>query len=198
MNIRSVTGFLSLADPLDDAPIRALGDLVRAARDEFARARFPVQTARLATQPFPEIAPTDLKQFARDLEAACKANGIDYAALGAVRADHRLAPLDVIDDIPGALIATENIFASAQIASHEAGINLGAILATARVMRALADAIPAGFGNFRFAALANCPPHSPFFPVAYHHGNAPAFALAVEGAPLAVEASAIQFSISRH
>ena len=188
MNIRSVTGFLALTDPLDDAPIRALGDLVRAARVEFDQAGFPVQTARLATQPFPEIAPADLKRFARDLEAACKSNAIDYAALGAARADHRLAPLETIDEISGALAATENIFASAQIASREAGINLGALLATARAMRALADAIPAGFGNFRFAALANCPPHSPFFPVAYHHGNAPAFALAVEGAPLAVDA----------
>ena len=188
MNIRSVTGFLSLTDPIPADSLRALGDLVRAARADFSTAGFPVQTARMATQPFPEIAPNDLTQFARALEAASKAHGIDYAALGAARADHRLAPLDVIEDIPAALRATENVFASVQIASHESGINLGAILATARVIRALADTTPDGFGNFKFAALANCQPHAPFFPVAYHHGNAPAFALAVEGAPLAVDA----------
>ncbi|MEW5719370.1 MAG: DUF711 family protein, partial [Chloroflexota bacterium] len=43
-------------------------------------------------------------------------------------------------------------------------------------------------GNLRFAALANVPPHSPFFPAAYHDGGAPAFALATEAAPLAVDA----------
>ncbi len=188
VNIRSLTGFLALSDPIADSAFHALRDLVRAARDEFGKAGFPIQTARVATQPVPEIAPRDLTQFARDLEAACKANGIDYASLGAVRADHRLAPLDLIEDIPAALQATENVFASVQIASRESGINLRAVSAAARVIHSLAHSIPDGLGNFRFAALANCPPHSPFFPVAYHHGSAPAFALATEGAPLALDA----------
>ncbi len=188
MNIRSITGFLSLTDPLPAAALHALGDLTRAAREEFARTGFPIQTTRVATQPAPEIAPRDLTRFARDLQAACQAAGIDYAALGAVRADHRLAPLDLIDEIPAALQATENIFASVQVASRESGINLRAVSAAARVVRTLADASTDGLGNFRFAALANCPPHSPFFPAAYQHGSEPAFALATEGAPLALDA----------
>lgn len=188
MNIRSITGFLSLMDPLPDSSLHALRDLARAARDDFSRAGFPIQTARVATQPISEIAPRDLVQFARALQTACQANEIDYASLGAPRADRRLAPLDLIDAIPAALAATETVFASVQIASRESGINLRAVDATARVIRALADSIPDGFGNFRFAALANCSPHSPFFPVAYQQGREPAFALATEGAPLAVEA----------
>ena len=187
MNLRSITGFLSLADPLTPSALHPLRDLVHAARDEFARAGLPIQTARLATQPVTEIAPRDLTQFARDLQAACQASGLDYASLGAPRADHRLAPLELIDEIPAALAATENIFASVQFASHENGINLRAITATARAIRTLSDLKPDGFGAFRFAALANCPPHSPFFPVAYHQGDQPAFALATEGAPLAVQ-----------
>jgi uncharacterized protein (UPF0210 family) len=142
----------------------------------------------LATQPIPEIAPPDLTAFARALEAACKASGIQYVSLGAPRADHRLAPLELIDEIPGALAATEDVFASVQIASFESGINLRAIEATARAVRTLADLRPDGFGNFRFAALANVPPGSPFFPAAHHRGNAAAFAVGTEGAPLAVQA----------
>ena len=188
MNIRSITGFLSLADPIPDSAFQGLSDLARAARDEFAQAGFPIQTARVATQPFPEVAPRDLMQFARDLEAASKANGIDYASLGAVRGDHRLAPLDVIEEIPAALRATENVFASVQVASRENGINLRAVSAAARAIREIASTTQDGFGNLRFAALANCPPHSPFFPASYHTGNAPAFALATEGASLAVDA----------
>lgn len=183
MNLRSLTGFLSLADPLDDSPIRSFADLMRAGRDEFANAGFPLQTTRIATQPITEITPSDLSRFARDLQAACKANEIDYAALGAPRGDDKLA-----DTIPSALAATENVFASVQIAWRDQGISFGAIKSAARVIRQLADSIPDGFGNFRFAALANCPPHSPFFPVAYHDGSRPAFAIATEGATLAVEA----------
>src|SRR5690606_40032112 len=47
---------------------------------------------------------------------------------------------------------------------------------------------PDGFGNLYFAALANCPPGSPFFPAAYHRGGPPCFALAVESADLALHA----------
>jgi uncharacterized protein (UPF0210 family) len=188
MNIRSLTGFLSLADPIPDSAFHGLSDLVRAARSAFAQAGWPIQTARVATQPIPEIAPRDLTQFARELQAASQANGIDYASLGTVRGDHRLAPLDLVEEIPAALRATENVFASVQIASRENGINLRAVSAAARTIREIASTTQDGFGNLRFAALANCPPHSPFFPASYHTGSAPAFALATEGAPLAVDA----------
>jgi uncharacterized protein (UPF0210 family) len=183
MNLRSLTGFLSLTDPLDDSPVRAFGELVRAGRDQFAIAGFPLQTTRIATQPLTEIRPRDLSQFARDIEAASKSNGIDYAALGAPRGDDKIA-----DAIPAALTATESVFASVQITSRENGISFAAIQNAAHIICQLADAIPDGFGNFRFAALANCAPHSPFFPVAWHEGPQPAFAIATEGATLAVEA----------
>ena len=45
-----------------------------------------------------------------------------------------------------------------------------------------------GFANLRFAALANVPPGSPFFPAAYHDQNEPRFAIATEAADLAVDA----------
>ena len=214
MNIRSLTGFLALADPIPHSAFQRLSDLVGAARVEFAQAGLPIQTARVATQPISEIAPHDLTRFARDLQAACTAHGIDYASLGAVAADPgslspggstppgearrsetaSRAPLDLIEEIPSALRATEDIFASVQIATRENGINLRAVTAAARVIHSLANSTPDGFGNFRFAALANCPPHSPFFPVAYHAGKLdprsrePSFALATEGAPLALAA----------
>lgn len=183
MNLRSVTGFLNLTDPIRDSDFRALRDLTRAARENFAAAGFPVQTTRVSTQSLNEIEPRDLKQFARDFSAAAQANEIDYAALGALPGDHPL-----VDALPAALIATENVFGSAHIATRGGGINLPAISKSARVMRALADSSADGFGNLRFAALANCPAHSPFFPASYHDGGAPAFAIATEAAPLAVDA----------
>lgn len=182
MNLRSVTGFLNLTDPIRDSDFRALRDLIRAARENFPAAGFPIQTARISTQSLDKIAPRDLQQFARDFGAAARANEIDYAALGALPGDHPL-----VDTLPTALIATENVFGSTHIATRNS-INLPAISKSTRVIRALADSTADGFGNLRFAALANCPPHSPFFPASYHDNGAPAFAIATEAAPLAVDA----------
>ena len=45
--------------------------------------------------------------------------------------------------------------------------------AAARAVKALARDTADGFGNFRFAATASCPPAIPFFPSAYHAGGPP-------------------------
>lgn len=181
MNIRSLTGFLSLSESIQPSDLHAFSDLARAARDEFTTAGFPVQTTRVATQSIADIAPRSLPRFARELEAACQANEINYVSMGALPGDHVL-----IEYLAEAIAATENVFGAAHIASREGGINLKAITSSARVICQLASSTADGFGNLRFAALANCPPHSPFFPVAYHDDGSPAFALATEAAPLAV------------
>jgi len=62
------------------------------------------------------------------------------------------------------------------------------VRACAEIIERLAPQDPNGFANLYFAALANVPPGAPFFPAAYHVGDAPAFALALESADLAVEA----------
>lgn len=174
MNLRSLTGFLT-HDSLDETHLRALGDLIAA-----ARATLPLQTARLALSAPPRLGA--LTPWARELQAACQAHHIDYVALGALAGDDPL-----LDEIANVLANTDAVFASAHIANaHE--IDLTAIRRAARVMRQLAEITPQGFGNLRFAALANVPPHSPFFPAAYHDGGTPAFAFATEGAALAVQA----------
>ncbi len=45
---------------------------------------------------------------------------------------------------------------------------------------------PNGFANLQFAALANVPAGSPFFPAAYHDKDRPYFGIATESADLAV------------
>jgi uncharacterized protein (UPF0210 family) len=188
--IRSITTFVTLDDQLTDAPLRAAGEFSLAARTAFNAQGLTVQTTRLATQPLAQIfralpASGSLADFARALEAKIRAQDIQYAALGLVRADD---PPELAATIPAALAATENIFASIEIADHARGLDFRAINSAAQVMRTLADLLPDGFGNFRFAALANGSPHVPFFPVAYHEAGKPAFALAMQAANLAVDA----------
>lgn len=174
MNLRSITGLLT-----DDAnDLRAWRELSTA-----ARAALPIQTTRVA-RAFPtQLAPRELTRYAREVQTTCQAHAIDYASLGALAGAHPL-----MGALAPALAATETIFAAAHIASRDDGINLTAITNAARVIRQLADSTPEGFGNLRFAALANVPPHAPFFPAAYHDGGPRAFAFAAEAAPLAVNA----------
>jgi hypothetical protein len=74
------------------------------------------------------------------------------------------------------------------MAEARSGISLPAVRLCARTIHDLAPLTPEGFTNLRFAALANVPPGSPFFPAAYHGEDQPAFALATEAADLIVEA----------
>src|SRR5207249_10391573 len=55
--------------------------------------------------------------------------------------------------------------------------------AAGEAMGAIARSTRAGIGNFRFAAAANVPAGTPFFPVAYHRGS-DAVALGLESPPL--------------
>ena len=73
------------------------------------------------------------------------------------------------------------------------GASLEAIRAAAACVKALAAGTADGFGNLRFAAAANCPPHVPFFPASYYleddrNNGGPEFGLALEAADLAVQA----------
>src|SRR6266566_905345 len=57
------------------------------------------------------------------------------------------------------------------------------VTAAGDAMAAIARATPAGIGNFRFAAAANVPAGTPFFPVAYHSGS-DAVAIGLASPPL--------------
>ncbi len=90
--------------------------------------------------------------------------------------------------IPEALGATQNAFFGGMMTLPGGGVSLPAVRCCAEVIARAAPLSPDGFANLRFAALANVPAGSPFFPAAYHAGGEPAFALALQAADLAVEA----------
>jgi uncharacterized protein (UPF0210 family) len=92
--------------------------------------------------------------------------------------------------IPDAIAVTQNIFFSGVMADKKNGITMKAINACAQVIQKASMITGDGFGNLRFAALANVRAGAPFFPAAYHDGDEPAFAIATEAADLAVSAFA--------
>jgi uncharacterized protein (UPF0210 family) len=190
MNIRTVTCFIDPGFPLADDRFAAAGRSASEVKAALVEAGYTVQTTRLAMTPFPRVLGGDasrVQQLALDLEAACFVHKLDYATVGPARPGDGPA---MYRAIPEALGATEHVFASASIAEPSGLLSLPAVRWAAEVIQACSTLTPDGFGNLRFAALANVPPGSPFFPAAYHDGGAPAFAIGVEAADLAVTACA--------
>ncbi len=190
MKIRSITAFVEPGWPLDSGRLDAVAAAVADARTAYAQAGYEVQTTRLATTPFPDWLPELTEAAAVDaaqrLEAAALERDFGYVSLGPAR----LSTPASYAIIPAMLAATQAAFFSAELATREAGITTAALHAAAGVMQQAATLEDNGFANLRFAALANVPAGSPFFPAAYHGGGGPAFAIAPQAADLAVDAFA--------
>ncbi len=192
MKIRSITLLADIEPGADlslkgmfHQQLRRLGAFAREARRAFEGAGVEVQTLRLAGSFWPALlasagAERPAARAAR-LEEACRAEGFEYLSLGP-------AGTEGLPHVAEVLAATQTVFASAHVLDPLTGVIDGqAIRGAARVIRRAAQ-LEEGFANLRFAALANVPPGSPFFPSAYHRGGPPAFALATQAADLALDA----------
>jgi hypothetical protein len=188
MNIRALTGFVDPGWPLQARRIADLAACLHTAKARLEEAGYPVQTLRLATPPPAEmnrpVRPADRPEVARQIEAECFVHGIDYASLGPALIEEP----DGLAAVPEILGATENVFTSAIFCDPEAGLSLPAARGCAQAIRDVSRLSPDGFANLRFAALANVPPGTPFFPASYHRGGGMAIAAATEAAELAVDA----------
>jgi len=188
MNIRAITYFVDPAFPLSEERLRAAGKVTSEIKTALQDAGYAVQTVRLALPPFSRVLAGDagkVVRLAQDLEAACFINKIDAASLGPARPTD---PPEFFYAIPEAVGGTENVYAAALIADPMGGVSLPAVRLAAEVIHRIAALTPDGLSNQRFAALANVPAGSPFFPAAYHDGGSPLVSIGVEAADLAVSA----------
>ena len=188
MDIRTITLFDEFVCPPPADRLKILGGIGRTLKTALEAEGYPVQTIRLALGSAVQTAggnPARLAAAARELEAGCAAAGIDYATVGIACP---LDPGDFVDAIPDALAATTRIFAACMITDDTASIRTATARRAAETIRRCSTITPDGFGNLRFAALANVPPGVPFLPGAYHGGGPASLAIGVEAASLAVEA----------
>jgi uncharacterized protein (UPF0210 family) len=123
-------------------------------------------------------------ELAQSLEAEAVRLGFEYVSIGPALPG---VP-DSFAIIPEVLAAAGSVFASGLLTMGKRSIDLAAVRACAAIISRAAQISEDGFGNLRFASLANVPPGSPFFPAAYHGAVQPTFALALEAADLAVGA----------
>lgn len=201
MKIRSITYFCNPKFPLDENILQSAGKFLSQAKSAFEAGGYEVQTVRLATIPFPRLLGEknidELPKFSNQLAKAIKEAGILYASLGPALPESPRS----YQVIPEAIAASEDIFFSGAMTGiydgkpSESKIYMAAVKACADVIVKCAPLDPNGFANLRFAALANVHAGAPFFPAAYHDGDQPAFAIAVESADVAVNAFAGQPSL---
>jgi uncharacterized protein (UPF0210 family) len=185
MRIRSITTFVHPRCPISENVLQKAGIFARHAQSSFESSGYEVQTLRLATPPFPEyLSPEDMTRFIARLQMVAHSEGFEYVALGPAQTDKP----ESYTLIPELLGESSILFFSGHLTTPEGEVSLPAARACAEIIHRTAPLEKNGFANLRFTALANVGPWSPFFPAAYHHGEKPAFALAIEGADLAVEA----------
>ncbi|MDQ2766808.1 MAG: DUF711 family protein [Gemmatimonadota bacterium] len=185
IRIRTITAGVEMDHIGDRAAVeRALALLARA-RARFESAGYEVQTTRVAMPPV--LASLDAK--ARE---AALASIVDIDSLvsskGAVCSLGPVLTADRADPELGAwssemVKATKSTFFSLVIASYQGGVHARGAMAAAQVLHAVAGAVPNGKGSFRFAAAANIPAGTPFFPVGWHDGPA-SLAIGLESADL--------------
>ncbi|HEU0040522.1 MAG TPA: DUF711 family protein [Verrucomicrobiae bacterium] len=187
--IRAITAFINLDWHDYQRQIADTLKLLHRAQTTFESRGYQVQTIRIATQPFPEyIQGMNTEQavaFFKLVDALAEqqkfAMSIGPAMLNA---NDPASQADMLAEI---LANTKNLNASLVVAGED-GVRWGAIAAAARVMKKLETSTEHSQGNFRFAAIANVPPLTPFFPAAYHTGFGHQFAIALESAPVVAAA----------
>lgn len=187
MEIRAITYFASIYPDGVEYPMETARKLLSAALDTYEESGIRVQSRRFATQPFPQmgVAPDKLAELVSEIRIYASLHKIAYVSLGPIGANDDPA---YIDALPNVFAAAEGIFASVNIAHRTAGIDLGLLRRLARTIQHVSRITPDGLTNLYLGANANVGPGTPFFPAAYHDGGMDSFALAVEGADLAVEA----------
>jgi uncharacterized protein len=187
--IRTITAGINLKSTSDLQTVEAAISFLQRAKTKFQNQGYEIQTLRIATQPLGQYlngksrksALADLKkidQIVSDKNLVL--------SIGPVITDDRRDP-EFASWAVELVKETKSISFTVTVASPEAGVHSQAAVSAAEAIVAIAKATPGGEGNFRFAAAANCPAGTPFFPVAYHQGQE-SFSIGLETPALLQEA----------
>jgi uncharacterized protein (UPF0210 family) len=191
--VRTITAFVRLDTTQYKQQITDTLTMLRNAKARFELAGYEVETIRISTQPFPEYTRGMSKQamlaFFHDLDNLAKQENF-IASIGPALMSEKddAAQAVLLAEILG---LTNNLHGSIVVAGDD-GVHWKAVRAAADVMKYLEDHTDHSLGNFRFAAIANVPAYTPFYPASYHQGLGRQFAIALESADVVAAAMAVQ------
>lgn len=187
--IRAITAFINLDWHDYQRQIADTLKLLQRAQVTFESRGYQVQTIRIATQPFPQYIQGMKTQQAVDffklVDALAEQQKFSMS-IGPAMLNPNDPPSQA--DMLAEILANTKKLNGTVVVAGEDGVRWGAIGAAVRVMKKLEASTEHSQGNFRFAAIANVPPLTPFFPAAYHTGFGHQFAIALESANLVAAA----------
>jgi uncharacterized protein (UPF0210 family) len=186
--VRAITGFVRLERADYPAQIADSLAVLRAAKGEFEKQGYQVETIRIVTQPLGELVSGQ-----SDAEALAFLKALDELS---AREDFipNVGPAMLRDSddphtmhlLAQALSSLPNIEANALLAGED-GIHWKVIRESAALVRYVTDHSPHSQGNFNFTGTAMLQPYAPFYPGAYHTGAGKQFSIGFEGAKVVQE-----------
>jgi uncharacterized protein len=191
--VRTITAFIRLDTNQYQQQVTETLTMLRNAKARFELAGYAVETIRISTQPFPEYTRGMSKQamlaFFHDFDNLAKQEHF-VACIGPALISEKDDPgqAQVLAEILG---LTSDLYGAVVVAGED-GVHWKAVHAAADVMKYLEDHTDHSLGNFRFAALANVPAYTPFYPASYHQGLGHQFAVALESANVVAAVMAVQ------
>ena len=172
--IRTMTLGIGAPHPLNEETVRGAAEFLAGARAAAEGAGYTAQTTRIATRPLLEdmaaASDDEIVAYAGSLQAHCDTYEIGYCSLGPAPATDPAFPLERITLLPRLIAPHAALSATVQLATVEAGVRYEAALATAQVMRGLAEA-ERGRCELSLRGSGMCEPGGPFFPQAYRAGR---------------------------
>lgn len=182
--VRTITVGIPLESASFDRPVSSALAFLQEAKKAVVAAGYEVQTVRLTTTPcgryLRDMTPSETAKWARSLDKVV-ASGQASAGLGPANGM-------TVEAVTALLAQTENLSATITVTTANNQFDEAGIHAAALIIQALSVQTKQGLGNFRFAAIANCPAGIPFFPAGYHQGNTSDFAVGMEGAAWVLKA----------
>ena len=186
--VRAITGFLRLDRSTYAQQISEALSVLRAAKAEFEKQGYQVETLRVVTQPLGELvsglSDAEALKFLKTFDDLGKTENFLPSVGPAMMRDsddprtvHLLAQ---------ALVAMPDLQGNTIMAGDD-GIHWKVIRETAALVHYVADHSVHSQGNFAFTGTAMLKPLGPFYPGTYHTGAGKQFSLGFEGANVVQE-----------
>ena len=189
--VRTITAFVRLDRQSYRSQVEEALKMLRAAKAEFTKAGYEVETIRITSQPFPEyikgLPAEQALAFFREYDKLAEQEGFT-PDIGPAMSKDTDDPSQA-DLLAQVIAATQNINGFVVVAD-ESGIHWNGIRAAAGVIKYLENHTIHSEGNFHFAAGAFPPENAPFFPVSSTRGPGHGFAVGLESAGVVGEAFA--------
>jgi uncharacterized protein len=181
--VRAITGFVRLDRATYAQQIAETLAVIRAAKGEFEKQGYEVETLRIVTQPLAELvsgqSDAEALEFLKSLDdLSAKENFLPSVGPAMMRDSDDPKTMHLLSKV---LSTLPNIEANAIMADDD-GIHWKVIHESAALVRYVADHSLHSQGNFNFTGTAMLKPYGPFYPGTYHTGAGKQFSLGFEGA----------------